>query len=66
MDPKTHSCAGGEFAELAGREEHPSTEARKKIGHALSTVFQVAAIGSAVGVLLAFYTFSDMRTEKPD
>ena len=31
MDPKTHSCAGGEFAELAGREEHPSIEARKKI-----------------------------------
>lgn len=46
--------------------EQDLSEARKKIGHALSTVFQVAAIGSAVGVLLAFYTFSDMRTEVAD
>jgi MFS family permease len=46
--------------------EHDLSAARKKIGHALSTVFQVAAIGSAVGVLLAVYTFSDMRTEDPN
>jgi len=40
------------------------SEAREKIAHALSTVFRVAAIGSAIGVLLAIYTFSDMRKKE--
>jgi EmrB/QacA subfamily drug resistance transporter len=44
--------------------EQDLSEARGKIGQALSTVFRVAAIGSAIGVLLAFYTFSDMRKEE--
>jgi EmrB/QacA subfamily drug resistance transporter len=41
-------------------------KAREKIGHALATVFRVAAVGSAIGVLLAFYTFSGMRKEEYD
>ncbi len=44
--------------------DHDLTEAREKIGHALSTVFRVAAVGSAIGVLLALYTFSGMRKEE--
>jgi EmrB/QacA subfamily drug resistance transporter len=46
--------------------DHDLSETREKIGHALSNVFRVAAIGSAIGVLLAFYTFSDMRKEETD
>ena len=44
--------------------ERDLATARGRIGDALSTVFRVAAIGSAIGVLLAFYTFSDMRKEE--
>jgi hypothetical protein len=46
--------------------DHDLSETREKIGHALSNVFRVAAIGSAIGVLLTFYTFSDMRKEETD
>jgi MFS family permease len=44
--------------------ERDLTAARRRIGDALTTVFQVAAVGSAIGVLLAVYTFSDMRKEE--
>lgn len=39
-------------------------ESRETVSDALSVVFRVAAVGSAVGVLLAIFTFTGLR--KPD
>lgn len=41
--------------------EEDLADSREKIGDALGLVFQVAGVGSALGVLLAIYTFTGTR-----
>ncbi len=46
--------------------ESDLSDSREKIGDALGLVFQVSAVGSAVGVLLAIYTFTATRRREED
>ena len=47
------------------RFDEDLSKSRQNIADALRTVFQVGAIGSAVGVALAIYTFTGSRRRKP-
>ena len=55
-DVRDEYLADPQLGESAFNED--LAQSREKIGDALGLVFQVAAIGSAVGVLLAIYTFT--------